>query len=76
MYNNNNNIININDNNKIFRPELTIIYFWEIYTKQIEDDKVLRDLWQTIISFIKDVLQQGNSNKILFYSLLRLVNNH
>jgi len=54
-------------------PELTIIYFWEIYTKQIEDDKVLRDLWQTIISFIKDVLQQGNSNKILFYSLLRLL---
>ncbi|ORX53715.1 hypothetical protein BCR36DRAFT_348582 [Piromyces finnis] len=54
-------------------PELTIIYFWEIYTKQIEDDKVLRDLWQTIISFIKDTLQQGNSNKILFYSLLRLM---
>jgi len=54
-------------------PELTIIYFWEIYTKQIEDDKILKDLWQTIVSFIKDTLQQSNSNRILFYSILRLL---
>jgi hypothetical protein len=54
-------------------PELTVIYFWEIYTKQVDDDKFLRDLWQPIVSFIKDTLQQTNSNKILFYSLLRLL---